>query len=131
MVIESRIMRWTGHAVSVVLMKITYTVLVKIFERKKLLGRASDGLEDNIKTYLQEAGYDGCNWTHESLNGIQWRDVSSTEMEHAGSIKGKEFLNHPSVYQLFRKGSASWSWLQFQNTVELGYNVMKGTEYCM
>lgn len=72
--------RWTGHAVSVVLMKITYTALVKIFERKKPLGRASDGLEDNIKTYLQEAGYDGCNWIHESLNGIQWRDVSSTEM---------------------------------------------------
>jgi hypothetical protein len=42
--------------------RISYRVLVGKPEGKRPLGRSSRRWEDNIKMYLQEAGYGGIDW---------------------------------------------------------------------
>ena len=64
-VIKSRRMGWAGHVASVGERRSVYGVLVGKPEGKRPIGRPRRKWEDNIKTDLQEVGWDA--WT-----GLIW-----------------------------------------------------------
>ncbi|KAJ4447057.1 hypothetical protein ANN_09046 [Periplaneta americana] len=60
--IKSRCLRWAGHVARMGESRNAYGVLVGRLEEKGPLGRPRRRLEDNIKKYLREVGYDDRQW---------------------------------------------------------------------
>ena len=60
--INSRRVRWAGHAACTGERRGIYRVLVGKLEGKGLLGRCRHRWEDNIKMDLQEVGCEGIDW---------------------------------------------------------------------
>jgi hypothetical protein len=76
-------------------------------ERKRSLGRPRSRLEDNIKTYSMEIGWEGVYWMHLAHDRDKWRTAVITLMNLQSSVKGEECLGSLSFYQL-HKDSAPW-----------------------
>jgi hypothetical protein len=67
--------------------------------------------EDNFETDLKETGCENVDCIHLAQDRVQWTaPVNIVRTESPGSIKGEEFLDMLSDYQLL-KGSAPWSYL--------------------
>jgi hypothetical protein len=60
-------------------------------EGKRPLGRPRRRWEDNIKTVLQEVGYEGMDWTELAQDRDRWRVL--VNVVPSGSIKCWEFLD--------------------------------------
>jgi hypothetical protein len=96
-VIKSRRMGWTGHVTRIGKTRNVFKILVGKPEQNKPIGRSRCRQEDNIKMHLREIGENG--------------------NEPSGSIKGGEFLDSLSDYQLLNEDSAPWSYLVVGLTV--------------
>jgi hypothetical protein len=71
-------MRWAGHVIGLRVGEVrnAYKILVGKPEAKRPLGRSRRRLEDNIKMYLKEIGWEGVGW----IDLAQWRAVASAVM---------------------------------------------------
>jgi hypothetical protein len=67
--IKARGMKWAGHVARVVEEK---------REWKSPLGRPKFRRDDNIKTCLKDAGYEGVDWIQLAQYKDQWRALVST-----------------------------------------------------
>jgi hypothetical protein len=72
-VIKSRRMRWVGHVACRGERNGVYRVLVGKPQAKRSLGKPRHGWEDIIKTYIQEVGWGGLDWTDLAQDRDRWR----------------------------------------------------------
>jgi hypothetical protein len=63
-VIESRRMRWAGHATRTGWIRNAYRIPVGKPEGKRPLGRTRYGWEDNIRIDVREIVWEGVDWIH-------------------------------------------------------------------
>jgi hypothetical protein len=56
-------------------MRNAYSILVRISEGKRPLGRPRRKCEDNIRMYLMEVEWNGVDWIHLAQVRDQWRAV--------------------------------------------------------
>jgi hypothetical protein len=78
--IQSRKMRWAGHAARMGENGNTYRILVAKPEGKRPLGRPKHRWEDNIKMDLREIGWGGMDWIDLAQDRDQWRALVNTVM---------------------------------------------------
>jgi hypothetical protein len=79
---KSRKMRWAGHAAPRGEIRNSYKSLVGKPDGKKPFERPKRGWEDNIKIYLKERGWAGVDWINLAQDGVQWRSLMNTAMNH-------------------------------------------------
>jgi hypothetical protein len=72
-VIKSRRMRWAGHVARMGEGRSAYRILVRRPEGWRPLGRPRRRWEDNIKTDLQEVGWEGVDWIAMAQDRDRWR----------------------------------------------------------
>jgi hypothetical protein len=80
-VMNSRRMRWTGHAVHRREMIKANKILVGKPEQKRPFGRPRRRWKDNIKTNLREMVREGVEWMHLAQERDQWRVLVNTVMK--------------------------------------------------
>jgi hypothetical protein len=78
--IESRRMRWTGHAARIGEKRNAFRILLGKPEGKRPLGRPRRSWVDNIKIALREIGWDGMDWIDLAQDTDQWRALVNTVM---------------------------------------------------
>ena len=74
-VIKSRRMRWAGHVARMGEERGVYRILVGKPEGKRLLGRPRPRWVDNIRTDLQEVGYEYMDWIGLAQDRDSWRTL--------------------------------------------------------
>jgi hypothetical protein len=96
-----RRMRWAGHVACMGIIN-----ACKIMVRKPDLKLGDLGVDGgNIKIDLKKIGYEYVDWIQLASERDQWQALVNMVKNPSGSIKGREFLEQPSVY-LFVKVSA-------------------------
>jgi hypothetical protein len=71
--INSRRMRWAGHAARMAEKRYAYKILVGKPEGKRPVGRSKCRWMDNIKTNHKEIEWDGVDWIDLAQDRDQWR----------------------------------------------------------
>jgi hypothetical protein len=80
LVIKSRRMKWAGHVARMGEGRGAYRILVGRPEGRRPLGRTRHKWEDNIKSDLQEMGWDGVEWIDMAQDRDRWRAVVTAVM---------------------------------------------------
>jgi hypothetical protein len=80
-------MRWRGHVARMGGRRGIYRVLMEKSEGMRPPGRPKRRWKENIKMYLQEAGFGGTDW----IDLAQDKDTCEYGHEPSGSIKCREF----------------------------------------
>jgi hypothetical protein len=70
-------MRWEGH-VARIGERSSYNILVGKPEKKGLFGRPRCRWENNIRTDLEETGWEDVDWIHMAQDRDQWRALVNT-----------------------------------------------------
>jgi hypothetical protein len=78
--INSRKVRWVGHAARVGEMKNAYIILAGNPEGKRPFGKSRCGREVNIRMDLRKVGWKGVDWMHMAEDKDQWRALVNTVM---------------------------------------------------
>jgi hypothetical protein len=99
-VINSRRMRWAGHAVHTREGKDVYRNLVGRPKGRRQLGRPRHRWEDNIRLNLREIGIDGVNLIYLAQDRVQWWAFMNTRT--FGFHKERIFFDRMSDNQLFK-----------------------------
>jgi hypothetical protein len=71
-------MRWEEHAARMGNTKNAYKILVRTYERKRLLGRYRRRWVGNIRMDLREIGWEVVNWMHLNQDRNKWRALVNT-----------------------------------------------------
>jgi hypothetical protein len=87
-----------------------YVILDGKPERKRPLWRPVYRWEDNIKMYLNYIECEGVDSIELLSTKIKWLASVNTN-ESSGPIKGREFLDQITKYQVFNKDCDPCSWL--------------------
>jgi len=74
-------MRCAWHIARIGQMRNVYSILVGKSEGKRPLRRATYGLEDIIKPYVKEIGWEAVDWVLLVQDRDQWRSLVNTIMD--------------------------------------------------
>jgi hypothetical protein len=87
-------------------------ILVVKTKRNRPLGRPRLMRYDNSKMDLREIGWVGMDWIDHAQDRDQWRALVNTVMNLRVPLNVGKILEYLSYCRLFKKDSASWSWLE-------------------
>jgi hypothetical protein len=78
--VESRRMRWAGHAARMEEVRAAYNILVGRPEGRRPLGRPRQRWEDNIRMDLREIEFGDVDWIHLAQDRERWQAFVNTVM---------------------------------------------------